>query len=169
MHRSALRHLWKFNLKFGHRTKLKKHRKWLMRPLVSTVRQVQAVRENIACRPHAYRCVGNAPQNFQTFRNANVWKERPKLIFRCFNSNKYFKRTLLACFQMFYSLISPLNWKIQFRLFMLIAVATIHSHVYTLFRLAETACDVCFSKLQKYSKKRWLPQAHKNMKLTKWQ
>lgn len=103
--------------------------KWFPRPFLDAASRRQAEHRTKPCRRdiHCYVCY--ASQNVQTHQNVSVSVKMIKRPFRCFKSNKYFIRNLLAWYQLHSRILSTRNCDISFCLFLTSSVATILPHV----------------------------------------
>lgn len=101
----------------------------------------------------------------------SVWETTAKLICQCFKSDNYFTSLILACYQLFFSIISPQKSDISFCLFLVTPVATIDQRVERLYLWTGTESEFCLSKSRKCLRKARLRQAQKKYKrqtLWKW-
>lgn len=129
-HRSTNWHGWKSL--YDTRTYNKKNKNmntWLVMQFVEKAGETRTECGNVVYRLHAYCYIRNASQNVQRLQNVCVWEKTMKLLFQCSKNNKYFTRTRCACFQLLSSIISPRNRDIQFRLFLITSVATVHQRL----------------------------------------
>lgn len=118
----------------------------------------------MACRSYAYRYDRNGSQIFQTLWNVNVFEKWTKLLFRCSENDKYFKRTILAYYQLF-----SREYLYEILTYCFVSsVATILQRVETLWLSLKTECEVRLSNLQKRLQKQGPDRSQKQQRPKQW-